>query len=682
MAIGYQLSTPLESGDFVFAKLLASDRLGEPFRYEFHLLSRLPQIDFDKLLGQSLALTVDQGEPSERHFGGLITRIEHAGRVRAYEHYVATVRPNLWLLKQAADCRIFQNMSVPDIIKQVLGDVGVVIEDKLIENYSPVEYCVQYRESHFDFVSRLMEQEGIYYFFIHSAGQHKMVLSDAGSCHEYIRGGKKLHFQRTGGGGRGLEHVWDFRPASSVTSGTTELTDYDFETPRAALQVRSQIRGSYDLEQGKVFDYPGKYVKTELGQRYSQVRIEALNADEKLCHGEGNASGLATGGLFTLTSFPRQVDNTDYLLVSTDIEIGAISLDDDDSERGRANQDASRKGFSAKFTAIPANVPFRSRRKTARPVVGGPHTAVVVGKANEEIWTDSYGRIKVQFHWDRLGKKDENSTCWLRVAQGWAGAQWGSVFIPRIGQEVIVQFLEGDPDRPLVTGSLYNADQMPPYGLPENMTQSGIKTRSSKSGTDENYNELRFEDKKDSEEIYIHAERDFNRVVENNDTLKVGFEKQTDGDQTIDIYNNRSVTLDQGNDRLQVKKGNRTVLIDEGNAELTIAEGTRTETIKGDDSLTVNTGNRAVEVSSGDHSIKVTAGKSEIEAAREILLKVGQSSIKITQDKIEITAMNVNISGTMGVKIDGGANFSASGVTSTLEGQAMTTVKGGLVKIN
>ncbi len=678
MATGYQLQTPLEANALIFARLIACDRLGEPFRYEFHLLSEDGQVAFEDLLGQPLSLTMDNGDAPQRHFHGIVTEVSYAGRIRSYEHYVAIVRPTLWLLKQSADCRIFQSQSVAEIIKAVLNEMGVTVQDKLTETYPTVEYCVQYRESHFDFISRLMEQAGIYYYFVHSSSQHEMVLIDASSSHAPIEGASDITFQRAGAGSRGMEYLWDFQPAAAVTTGTVILTDYDFEKPRVSLEVRSQQQAGYELERGVVFDYPGKHLVTEEGDPRARVRCESLQIEQRLCRGEGNVTTLATGGLFTLASFPRTTDEIEYLVLSHDLEVEAISLESESA----STTDGSTKGFIVRFEAIPATTPYRKPRQTARPVVGGPHTAVVVGKQGEEIWTDQYGRIKVQFHWDRLGNKDEQTTCWLRVAQSVAGARWGSIHIPRIGQEVIVQFLEGDPDRPLVTGSLYNDDLMPPYELPANMTQSGIKTRSTKDGTDENYNELRFEDKKDEEEIYVHAERDFNRVVENNDTLKVGFDKMEQGDQTIDIYNNRTVTLDQGDDTLQLKNGNRSIVIDKGDSNLQISEGSRTESIENDDELTVHSGNHLTIVSAGDHSIKIETGKSLIEAGQEILLKVGDSSIKITPQEITITAMKIEVKSTMGVAIDGGMEFQAKGTMATLESEASTTVKGGVVMIN
>jgi len=691
LSIGYQLSTALGANELHFAKLIAKDKLSEPFRYEFHMLSRVAGLGFGRQLGQPLSLEMEMGDAGKRYFHGICTSISHVGPASSYEHYVAIVRPNLWVLRQSADCRIFQNRSIPEVIKSVLADGGVSVDDKLTESYPQVEYCVQYRESDFGFVSRLMEQVGIYYFFTHSAGRHEMVLVDSGSAHEAIAGPETVVYQRSGSGSRDANQIWDFKPGHAVVSGTVVLTDYDFEKPRASLETRSQSLAGYDLEQGEVYDYPGKYTETSIGQNYSRLRREALQVDERTCTGEGNPSGMATGGLFTLDAFPETEVNTEYLVVESELEMESQDFPLDQMFGGEAVSDRGRRGFKVRFSVIPSQVPFRPARKTPRPVIGGPHTAVVVGKQGEEIWTDEYGRIKVQFHWDRLGRKDENSTCWLRVSQSWAGTQWGSIFIPRIGQEVMVQFLEGDPDRPVVTGCLYNADMMPPYGLPANMTQSGIKTRSTKDGTDENFNELRFEDKKGEEEIYVHAERDFSRVVENNDTLKVGFDKMEDGNQTIDIYNDRTVTLDQGNDTLQVKTGDRTVLIDTGNSNLTIGTGDRTEDVKGNDSLTirdgnhtttVQSGNDALVVSRGDHSVKVNAGKSTIEAANEIELKVGGSSIKITPDKITLSAMNIEITGTTGATLDGGLKVDVKATTATLSGQATAKVVGGIVMIN
>jgi len=281
----------------------------------------------------------------------------------------------------------------------------------------------------------------------------------------------------------------------------------------------------------------------------------------------------------------------------------------------------------------------------------------------------------VHFFWDRLGTKDEKSSCWLRVAQVWAGKNWGGINVPRIGEEVIVDFLGGDPDQPIITGRVFNQVQTVPYALPTNQTQSGVKTRSTKEGTGENFNELRFEDKKDEEEIYFHAEKNFNRVVENNDTLKVGFDKKDAGDQTIEIFNNRTTTLEEGTDKLQIKKLHRETLIDKGNDTLTISEGNETITIsKGNQTVTISQGNQEVTISQGNQTIKIEAGKGSIEAAQELLLKVGDSSIKITPSSIELTSVNI--------KCTADGNFEASGAQSKVSGSGSLDLNGGTITLN
>jgi type VI secretion system secreted protein VgrG len=299
-------------------------------------------------------------------------------------------------------------------------------------------------------------------------------------------------------------------------------------------------------------------------------------------------------------------------------------------------------GYNNNFTCVPATVTYRAPRLTPKPFVQGPQTAVVVGPAGEEIYTDKYGRVKVQFFWDRKGKKDENSSCWVRVAEVWAGKTWGMVFNPRIGQEVVVDFLEGDPDRPLITGRVYNADQMPPYTLPDNQTQSGVKTRSSKNGSTENFNELRFEDKKGSEDIFFHAEKDFHREVENDDDLKVLH------DQTIEIKNNRTETVKEGNETIAIKQGNRDV--------------------------TIEMGNESLKIKMGNQTTKLDLGASSTEAMQSITLKVGQSSITLDQ-------MGVTIKGMM-ISIQGQVQTEVKGVMTQVSGDAMLTVKGGITMIN
>jgi type VI secretion system secreted protein VgrG len=418
----------------------------------------------------------------------------------------------------------------------------------------------------------------------------------------------------------------------------------------------------------EIFDYAGDYVNGDDGAGYARARIEADQAQYELVSGAGDTRGLAVGGLFKLTDFPREDQNREYLIVSATHEL--ISNEYESVPTAELTP-----VYTCSFKAIESKVQYRSPRITRKPFVQGPQTAVVVGKSGEDIWTDKYGRVKVQFHWDRYGKNDENSSCWVRVSHPWAGKNWGAIAIPRIGQEVIVDFLEGDPDRPVITGRVYNADQMPPYALPDNMTQTGILTRTTKEGNAKTCNELRFEDKKDAEEIYLHAEKDMNVVVENNATLKVGFDKKDPGDQKIDVYKNRTVTIDQGNDKLQIKTGNRDVLIDTGNHTVSIA--------KGNDKLDVGTGNREVIVSTGNHSLsiktgnqttKIDLGKSSLEAMQSIELKVGGNSVKIDQTGVTIKGIMVTIEGT--------AKADIKSPMTSVNGDGMVMVKGGIVMIN
>jgi type VI secretion system secreted protein VgrG len=308
---------------------------------------------------------------------------------------------------------------------------------------------------------------------------------------------------------------------------------------------------------------------------------------------------------------------------------------------------------------------------------------VVVGQQGDEIFTDKYGRVKVQFPWDREGKKDANSSCWVRVGSVWAGKQWGGIHIPRVGQEVLVAFQEGDPDQPIIMGGVYNAEQMPPYALPDNKTQSGIKTRSTLKGGTDNFNELRFEDKKDSEEIYFHAEKDFNRVVENNDTLKVGSDKAKDGSQTIEVWKDRTETVKTGNELVTISKGNRTVNVDKGNDEHHVKTGNRTVDVdQGNDSHNIKQGNRAVVISMGNDSLaikmgnqttKLDMGASNTEAMQSITLKVGQNSITIDQ-------MGVTIKGMM-VTVEGQVQTQVKGLMTQVQGSAMTQISGGITMI-
>jgi type VI secretion system secreted protein VgrG len=428
----------------------------------------------------------------------------------------------------------------------------------------------------------------------------------------------------------------------------------------------------------KVFDDNTRTV----GIRAQQESVEGL-----YINGTGNCRRLATGCQFTLAGHPTA--NGSYALTRVE-QKGSLA-----GSYGTGKSAAF--DYSMSFRCIPIALPFRPQQKAPKARVAGSQTAFVVGPKGQEIFTDKYGRVKVQFNWDRTGTNDANSSCWIRVATPWAGKQWGTVHIPRIGMEVLVDFLEGDPDRPIIIGCVYNDANMPPYTLPDNMTQSGVKSRSTTEGDATMFNEFRFEDKKGSELIYCHAQKDFTRVVLNNDKLTVGSSDSntcSDGSQTIDIYKNRtetvetgnesvtikqgdrSVTVSQGNDSHTVSKGNRSVTISQGNDTFSVSAGKRDTTISQNDTLEIQQGDRVVKVdlgndtltvSAGNQTVTISAGSSTISATQGITLKCGSNSVEITPSGVTISAMMVSITGQ---------------TTTTVSGQAMLTLKGGAVAIN
>ncbi|MEN6437765.1 MAG: type VI secretion system tip protein VgrG [Syntrophobacter sp.] len=512
-----EITTPLGRDVLLFNQMRATEALGRLFELDIDLLSENPNIKFEDLLGQKITIRLELPHGRKRYFSGHVTSFSQMGTLANLFVYHAVVHPWLWILTRRANCRIFQDKTIPDIIKEIFRDHGFTdYEEALSGRYQPWEYCVQYRETDFNFVSRLMEQQGIYYYFKHENDKHTLVLSDSVSAHQPFPGYASIpYFPLEENLRRERDHIYSWSVSQEVQTGTYALNDFDFKRPKANLHVKSAITRQHAASQMEVYDYPGKYFQTDEGEAYARARIEELQSDYEHLHGEGNARGLAVGSLFQLTGFSRQDQNREYLIVSATHELISGQYETLASA-GHGPPDI----YQCKFTAIPSRQPFRPARTTYKPIVQGPQTAIVVGPSGSEIYTDKYSRVKVQFHWDRYGKYDQNSSCWIRVSQVWAGAKWGAIHIPRIGQEVVVDFLEGDPDRPIITGRVYNNDNMPPYELPANATQSGVKTRSSKGGSPSNINELRFEDKKGQEMIFLQAEKDYEVRVKN-DCIKI-----------------------------------------------------------------------------------------------------------------------------------------------------------------
>ncbi|EPL06660.1 type VI secretion system Vgr family protein [Pseudomonas sp. CF161] len=529
-----QISSPLGPDVLLLKNMGGGEELGRLFDYELQLTSNDAAIDLNQLLGKPMSLSLQLSDGGERHFHGIVSRCSQNVDLGQFASYQVTLRPWLWLLSRTSDCRIFQNLSIPQIIKQVFRDLGFSdFEDALSQPYREWEYCVQYRENSFDFVSRLMEQEGIYYFFRHEKDRHVLVLADAYGAHSTVPGYDSVPYYPRDEQQRERDHIFDWHLAQEVQPGSLELNDYDFQRPSARIDVRSAMPRPHTAGDYPLYDYPGTYVQSQDGEHYARTRIEALQSLHERVELSGNARGLGAGHLFSLSGFSRQDQNREYLIVGARYSIVQESL-----ESGGGGGGAQ---FESGLTCIDAQQSFRPLADTHQPVVKGPQTAIVVGPSGEEIWTDQFGRVKVHFYWDRHDQSNENSSCWIRVSQAWAGKNWGSMQIPRIGQEVIVSFLEGDPDRPIITGRVYNAEQSVPYDLPANATQSGMKSRSSKGGSPANFNEIRMEDKKGLEQLYIHAERNQDIVVEVDESHSVGHDrnKSVGRDETVTIGSTR-----------------------------------------------------------------------------------------------------------------------------------------------
>src|SRR5579863_1642038 len=622
-----QLHSVLGPDQLLIKDATVREELGRMSMMDLDMLSPDENLALDDLLGRGFSVELALDGDTPRYFHGVVAECAQIGRLGRYARYTAKVVPWLWLLTRTSDCRIFQQKSIPDIIKSVFREHGTAdFEDSLNGSYSPRDYCVQYMETDFDFVSRLMEEEGIYYFFRHEKDKDTLVLCDSAGAHRATPGCESLsYYPPSENVVREDDHIDHWLLSHSMESGKLSHTDFDFIKPRTSLLAQHATAGTYPKSDAEVFAYPGGYLTVGDGGRYAQRRLEALQQQHERVKGGGNARALAVGALFSLENYPREDQNREYLVVAASHHLSGT-----DYESGVAHASAD---ITVSFDAIPSKQPYRSLPTTRRARVAGPQTAIVVGKAGEEIYTDQYGRVKVQFHWDRLGKRDENSSCWVRVSQVWAGKNWGAMHIPRIGQEVVVDFLEGDPDRPIITGRVYNAAEMPPYDLPANQTQSGIKSRSSKGGSPANFNEIRFEDKMGSEMLTIHAEKDQEISVEHDESHTVGHDrtKSIVHDETTSVGNNRTETV--------------------GNNEQISIGVNRTEKVGVNESITIGA-NRTINVGASEtasvalqrtHSVGVNETIS-VGAAQEITVGAAQTITVGAVQAVTVGAdQNINV---------------------------------------
>lgn len=644
--------TPLGKDFLLIDRISGSEGLSRLFSYEVELLHEETDpgfaptaIDPAAIIGKGVTVTISQRDGTVREITGIVNKFSQGHRDTRFSYYYASIVPQAWLLTQITQSRIFQNISVPDILRRVFA--GFETAWQVLGEFRPRNYCVQYRETDFDFVSRLMEEEGIYYFFEHADGKHKMVFANTKQSHSGCPSKPKIPFFLDVT--RDLEDyvssVTRWLTDHSLRTGKVTLWDYNFQLPHQKLgKTETSVFPAGESSKLEHYDFPGGYARKYDGIDGSGApsgnlsyvatdkdltalhRIEGLDNTYRVITGAGDCSAMTAGYRFELFNHPNASENGQYVItsVSHEAEQNPTYVSDDEIESPYTN----------KFSCIAhgsGQPPFRPPLTTPRPVVQGSQTAFVVGPAGEEIFTDKYGRVKVQFHWDRDGQVNESSSCWVRVAQGWAGNKWGSMFIPRIGMEVIVHFLEGDPDQPIITGCVYNPQTMPPYTLPDEKTKSTVKSNSSKGGG--GFNEIRFEDKKGSEQIFVHAEKDTDIRVKN-DTKEL-------------VNHDRHLIV--GNDQFEkVKKDKHLKVVGDHNEKV-------------DGSISVDAG--------GDFEEKAGM-KFSVDAGTEIHLKSGTTltietgtslTLKVGGNFININAGGIFIKGTMVMLNSGGAAGSGSG---------------------
>jgi len=639
----------------------ASEGLSRPFEFQVEILCDKPNVALADCLGKSMTVAVSLPDGSQRYFNGLVARFAHSGRrTRQYFHYQATLRPWFWFLSRTQDCKIFQDKTVVQIIEEVLADHGSLArysKNGLTASYTNWVYCVQYRESDMNFVSRLMEQEGIYYYFEHTASGHELVLCDAISAHSAVAGWDKLPYRANWAGGTDLDGaVRNWSVGMQVLPMKVVLGDFDFERPARSLSQTHTVSRTHALSGGEIFDYPGEYQVDGDGTAYARIRAQELQAGYRVASAQTDARGLSCGHTFKVEGLPDNALDGEYLVLSTNVYVEeGVQIGPDEGGSGQ---------YVCDFQVMPTADSFRAARTTPKPMVYGPQTAKVVGPSGEPVHTDKYGRVKVQFHWDRLGKNDDKSSCWIRVSQPWAGNGFGFINIPRVGDEVVVSFLEGDPDQPLITGRVYNASFMPPYDLPANSHTTSILSRSMGKTDGDMANELRFCDKPGEEYIWLQAQKDFHREVENNDhdTIKndqyiaVAKKRQedigTDLEQTIGGKAKIKVASDYhvtaGGDHLHDAGG---VININAGGDFALESGGKGG-IKTAQALDIKAG-MDVKTEAG-MSMHIKAGMSlTIESGMSITLKAGAGTIVIGPGTISIDAPMVNING-------GGGGGSAS----------------------
>jgi type VI secretion system secreted protein VgrG len=637
------------------AQFSGREAIGAVAELNLRAIGAAPPIALSGMTGQHATLSLEWGD-APRLIDAVCTRAAQLPSTVDGSHYALELRSWLWLLTLASNNRIFQGKTTQQIVEAVFsGHSATDFSFSLNGSYEAREYCVQYAETDFAFVSRLCEEEGWFYFFQHENGKHTLVVADHNDAFATLPGAATLTYTPGHAGERENGQILYCELVEQSVTGVFASSDYAYLTPTS--QLYSQAEAAADGP--KVYEYPGRYQTSDAAATITKRRIDELRSGARRLIGESDCRALLPGYKFTLSGHESTDANIEWVVASV------VHEADHDTYRNR-------------FEAFPAATEYRPARATPRPVMP-TQTATVVGKAGEELWTDQYGRVKVQFHWDRDGKNDENSSCWVRVAQPWASKRFGMQFMPRIGDEVVITFVDADPDRPLITGSVYNGANQPPYTLPDNQTQSGIKTSSSKGNA--GFNELRFEDKQDNEEVFMQAQKDLNVKVLNDAAWTIGH------DETRTIQHARTHTVKEADDTLVVESGNRSATVKTGNETVDVA-GTRTVKAGGDETRSVG-GNLAHTVS-GNFTLSVDGNLTIKVGGTLTLQSTGNLSAKTDGSMSHQAALSLtNQAGTsLTNKSDGTLSNEAQSVSNkgsleqTVDGGGLLTVKGGIVKIN
>lgn len=613
----FELQDAEDSEQFSLVRLKGAEEISALFEIAIEVVSDDGDIDFSTLIGQLAFVTLlDQTDGSEeltRYIHGMIAEVSLGDQGVNQSSYHIRLVPKIWSLQHRQNSRIFQFQNVQTIIETVLTDAGLTVDEfrfDLAKSYPNYDYCVQYRESELDFIQRLLAEEGIHYYFEHSDENHILIFSDTSGSNPAISGDPLLDCYHDSQGAVREQHIFNFNYSEAIVPGKVTLRDFDFKKPN--LKLESMKSGELDgpLE---VYDHPGRFIDSGRGRNNAVIRLESLNSYRQSAKGQSDVNRMTPGCSFELTGHDRDLLNTEYLIARVEHECSQPQV----LEVGASTEGSK---YSNNYICVPFDVPFRPTTDVKSPHVEGTQTATVTGPEGEEIYTDEHGRIKVQFHWDREGQGNETSSCWIRVSQTHAGASFGGMFLPRIGEEVVVDFLEGDPDKPLVIGRVYHGLNRPPYRLPEHKTRSTIKTNSTKGG--DGFNEIRFEDKKGEEQVFYHAEKDIDQRTKNDYRSWLG------------------------NDRHKIVEGN--VYSEYRSDDHHLTQGDQFQQVNQNQHLTIDK-SQHISIGQNNHlyagqQIHHKAGqKILITAGTEIILKAGSGMVKLDPSGVTITGASINL---------------------------------------